>query len=95
MVERGADPNKENLVYPTTSLCYLRINPKEDMYEKTILLAEYGADAFYRGVSRQKEGAGLGLTVAKTLADKLGHEIGAECEAGTFRIWLVLLYSCI
>ena len=46
-MERGADPNKENLVYPTTSLCYLCINPKEDMYEKTILLAEYGADALY------------------------------------------------
>ena len=35
-------------------------------------------DAFCRGKSRQKEGAGLGLYIVRCLADKLGHEVSAE-----------------
>ena len=34
-------------------------------------------DAFCRGKSRQKEGAGLGLYIVRCLADKLGHEEAA------------------
>lgn len=43
-------------------------------------------DAFCRGKSRQKEGAGLGLYIVRCLADKLGHEVSAETQAGVFTI---------
>lgn len=45
-------------------------------------------DAFYRGNSRQKEGAGLGLYVVKCLADKLGHIVSAEVKDKQFSIVL-------
>lgn len=66
----------------------IRITMENDVEAPDEIDTAHVFDAFYRGASRQKEGAGLGLTVAKTLAEKLGHEIGAECEEGTFRIWL-------
>ena len=66
----------------------IRITMENDVEAPDEIDTAHVFDAFYRGASRQKEGAGLGLTVSKTLADKLGHEIGAECEEGTFRIWL-------
>lgn len=43
-------------------------------------------DAFCRGKSRQKEGAGLGLYIVRCLADKLGHEVSAEVQDGGFAI---------
>ena len=43
-------------------------------------------DAFCRGKSRQKEGAGLGLYIVRCLADKLGHEVSAEAQDGVFTI---------
>lgn len=43
-------------------------------------------DAFCRGKSRQKEGAGLGLYIVRCLADKLGHEVSAETQEGVFVI---------
>ena len=43
-------------------------------------------DAFCRGKSRQKEGAGLGLYIVRCLADKLGHEVSAEVVDGIFTI---------
>lgn len=43
-------------------------------------------DAFCRGKSRQKEGAGLGLYIVRCLADKLGHEVSAEAQEGVFVI---------
>lgn len=43
-------------------------------------------DAFCRGKSRQKEGVGLGLYIVRCLADKLGHEVSAETQAGVFTI---------
>ena len=50
-------------------------------------------DAFYRGNSRQKEGAGLGLYVVKCLADKLGHVVSAEVKDKQFSIvlWVVVI----
>lgn len=64
------------------------ITIENDVEASEEIKVEHVFEAFYRGASRQKEGAGLGLTVAKTLAQKLGHEIGAECVEGEFRIWL-------
>lgn len=43
-------------------------------------------DAFCRGKSRQKEGAGLGLYIVRCLADKLGHEVSAEVAGEVFTI---------
>lgn len=43
-------------------------------------------DAFCRGKSRPKEGAGLGLYIVRYLADKLGHEVSAEAQEGVFVI---------
>lgn len=45
-------------------------------------------DAFYRGNSRQKEGAGLGLYVVKCLADKLGYTVVAEVRDKQFSVML-------
>lgn len=47
-------------------------------------------DAFYRGASRSKEGAGLGLYIVKCLADKLGHEVDARVSDSRFVIRLTL-----
>lgn len=47
-------------------------------------------EAFYRGKSRQKEGAGLGLYVSKRLADKLGHNISVSVHDQKFAICLVM-----
>lgn len=47
-------------------------------------------DAFYRGASRSKEGAGLGLYIVKSLADKLGHEVDARVSDSRFVIRLTL-----
>ena len=43
-------------------------------------------DAFCRGKSRQKEGAGLGLYIVRCLADKLGPEVSEEVVDGIFTI---------
>lgn len=48
-------------------------------------------DAFCRGKSRQKEGAGLGLYIVRCLADKLGHEVSAEVDDGIFTINISML----
>ena len=48
-------------------------------------------DAFCRGKSRQKEGAGLGLYIVRCLADKLGHEMSAEVVDGIFTINISML----
>lgn len=45
-------------------------------------------DAFCRGKSRQKEGAGLGLYIVRCLADKLGHEVSAEVAGEVFTIYI-------
>lgn len=45
-------------------------------------------DAFYRGNSRRKEGAGLGLYVVKCLADKLGYIVVAEVRDKQFSVML-------
>ena len=47
-------------------------------------------DAFYRGASRSKEGAGLGLYIVKSLADKLGHEVDARVSGSIFVIRLII-----
>lgn len=47
-------------------------------------------DAFYRGASRSKEGAGLGLYIVKSLADKLGHEVDARVSDSRFVIRLII-----
>lgn len=47
-------------------------------------------DAFYRGASRSKEGAGLGLYIVKSLADKLGHEVDARVSGSRFAIRLII-----
>lgn len=47
-------------------------------------------DAFYRGASRSKEGAGLGLYIVKSLADKLGHEVDARVSDSIFVIRLII-----
>lgn len=48
-------------------------------------------DAFCRGKSRQKEGVGLGLYIVRCLADKLGHEVSAETQAGVFTIYISMV----
>lgn len=48
-------------------------------------------DAFCRGKSRQKEGAGLGLYIVRCLADKLGHEVSEEVVDGIFTINISML----
>lgn len=47
-------------------------------------------DAFYRGTSRQKEGAGLGLYVAKCLAERLKHVISVTVLEQSFCICLAM-----
>ena len=47
-------------------------------------------DIFYRGKSRNKEGAGLGLFVVKSLCNKLGYKIQAKCTNGKFFITLTI-----
>ena len=47
-------------------------------------------DIFYRGKSRNKDGAGLGLFVLKSLCNKLGYEIQAKCTNGKFFITLII-----
>ena len=43
-------------------------------------------EPFYRASSRTNSGSGLGLYVAKTLSDRLGHEMGADIVGDKFII---------
>ena len=66
------------------------ITIENDVEDSLNIDAKEVFDIFYRGKSRNKDGAGLGLFVVKSLCNKLGYEIQAKCTNGKFFITLII-----